>query len=289
VEEDYKAFNDVVAVIPSPFADPAVIPTFQCVKRISDEVDVVLDGTGADTLIGIMPAKHIRFILRYSCHIPYWLRSFLLELLQFNKKLSTYTALFEFEDVEELLIRWKGWTRDEISRLCNQQCSLSHTRFYKLFSEHSDKEPYELYSLLIGALPDDRIHQTFALLEKKVAFPFFDRSVQEFVRRLPLRYKYGNGTSKVLFREALGEVLPSNIWDKPKHGFDYPFENLLRYKNNELPKTLLSKNAVDIHRLFDFTVIEQYLHRFLSGDDTVKFKIWALIVFQAWYLRHYKA
>lgn len=288
IEDDYKGFHDFTSSIHSPFADPAVVPTMQCFKNITGSVDMVLDGTGADSLIGIMPARHIRFILRYARHIPYGTRAFLSTQLSNYNALSSYAGLFNFTRVEELLIRWQGWTEQEVSSLCNEPCDLSHTMFYKLYLRNLRKQPYELYSMLIGALPDDRIHQSASSVGLNVEFPYFDREIQGFVKGLPLKYKYNQGISKFLFRELLNEFVPLSIWDKPKHGFNYPFENLMRYDDCRLLRSFLSGDMLREHMLFDPLVAERYLQRFLNGDDTVKFKIWALVVFQAWFFNYYK-
>ena len=288
IEEDYNVFNEFVTQISSPFADPAVIPTFQCFKHIANSVDIVLDGTGADSLIGIMPARHIRFILQYARYIPYEIRLFISNQLNKLHSISSYSSLFDFKKVVELLIRWQGWSEEEISLLCNVRCDLSYTRFYRLFAEHSHKEPYELYSILIGALADDRQLQTAPLYSIDIAFPFWDRKVQEYVKNLPLKYKYHNGTSKILFRKLLEELIPINIWDKPKHPFDYPFKNLLIYNDYKLPKLFLSRDVIKKQGFFDSLIVEKYLKKFLDGDDSTKFKIWALVVFQAWYFNHYQ-
>ena len=288
IKEDYEAFEDFVSVVPSPFADPAVIPTFQCIKHVSDDVELLIDGTGADILIGLMPARHIRFILNFSRHIPYRLRMFLASLLQLNNKGASYVDLFGFQDVEELLIRWKGWNKKEIASLCNENCDLSHTRFYKTFSGNSGENAYDLYSLLMASLPDDRVHQLSGIFGREIAFPFFDYDVQEFVRSLPFELKYDDGVHKILYKKLLEEFIPRNIWDKPKHGFDYPFENLLRYDDFRLLKKYLNKELIHKQMLFEPLVVEKYLDGFIHGDDTIKFKIWALIVFQAWYQNHYR-
>ena len=287
IKEDYKAFEDFVSVVPSPFADPAVIPTFQCIKHVSDDVELLIDGTGADTLIGLMPARHIRFILDFSRHIPHRLRLFLSSLLQLNNKCASYVDLFGFQDVEELLIRWKGWSKKEIASLCNENCDLSHTGFYKTFSENSGKNAYDLYSLLTGSLPDDRVHQLSDIFGREILFPFFDYGVQKFVRSLPFELKYDDGVHKILYKKLLEEFIPRSIWDKPKHGFDYPFENLLRYDDSRLLKKYLNKEMIHKQMFFDPLVVEKYLQKFLNGDDTVKFKIWALVVFQAWYANYH--
>lgn len=288
IEDDYSGFNDFASNMHSPFADPAVIPTIQCFKNIIGRADMVLDGTGADSLIGIMPARHIRFILKYARHIPYRARTFLSGQLRSYESLASYADLFNFTKVEELLIRWQGWTEQEISLLCNEQCDLSYTMFYRLYSRNSRKEPYELYSMLIGALPDDRIHQSASLFELNVEFPYFDHDIQRFIKGLPLKYKYNHGISKLLFRELLNEFIPISIWDKPKHGFNYPFEKLLRHDDCGLLRSFLSRDMIGQHMLFDPLITEKYVQRFLNGDDAVKFKIWALVVFQAWFFNYYR-
>lgn len=288
LDEDRAAFNDFVSRISSPFADPAVIPTYQCFKHISNGIDVVLDGTGADSLIGIMPARHIRFILKYFRHIPFRTRLMFSDQLRKLKLFSSYSDLFNFVNAVELLIRWHGWTEEEISSLCGERCDLSHTRFYRMYEENLHKDPFDLYSLLIGALPDDRIHQTADLFGVNVALPYFDRNVQEFVRSLPFKYKYNNKTSKVLFRKLLKDIIPLSVWDKPKHAFDYPFEQLLKHEDYKLPNTFLSRDVINEHGYFDSALADKYLRIFLNGDNSVKFKIWALVVFQAWYLSYYK-
>jgi asparagine synthase (glutamine-hydrolysing) len=288
IHEDYMAFNDFVSNTPSIFADPAVIPTFQCFKKVRDRADVIMDGTGADSFIGMMPARHIRFILQYARHIPLRVRLFFAGILKKTEKLSSYHDLFDFGEAEDLLIRWKGWTKEEISTLMETPCDLSRTNFYRVFEANSALSPYELYRKLLGCMPDDRLHQLAGQLQLNITFPFWDRSIRQFGKNLPLRYKYDKGTSKILFRKVLEQHISPSLWDKPKHGFDYPFENLLRYDNYKLLRTYFDHNALRDHGLFDISFVERNLQRFYNGDSSVKFKIWALAIFQAWYFNYFK-
>ena len=287
-EEDFNAFYKFVSSAPSPFADPAIIPTFQCFERIGSQFDVVLDGTGADTLSGIMPARHIHFILNFSRHLPPLLRTCLSKGLKITPLIGRYYDLFNFQDPAELLIRWEGWSKHEIKTLCGQACDLSHTMFYQIYLNNPRKSPYELYSMLMGALPDDRIHQSAVIWGPEVGFPFFDREVRKYVHGLPFQFRYGDKESKRLFRVLLEKYVPRAIWDVPKHGFDYPFEKLLLYRDAELIREYISASSLAEHNLFDSSMVNNYTQRFLSGDHTLKFKIWALVVFQAWYGNYYK-
>ncbi len=283
LEQDYRAFFDFTSTIASPFADPAIIPTFQCFRKIEPTMDNMLDGTGADTLIGIMPARYIHFILNFSRHIPYRIRKIITKFLSYSQYSHKHRDLFNYEDPIEPLIRWNGWKKDEISELTTLNYSIEHTMFYKLFTKNIHKTPYEIYSCLMGALPDDRVNQSSAVTDVPVSFPFFDRTIQAHVRSLPMSYRYQKEQPKKLYRDLLGKYIPAEIWDVPKHGFDYQFWELLRYKNCDLINNLLSKKELSSHCLFNTSVVNNYIERFKSGDDSVRFKIWGLVIFQGWY------
>lgn len=288
-EEDLQAFEAFTSMVGSPFADPAIIPTFQCFEKTARTSDLVLDGTGADTLIGMMPARHLRFILNYSARLPRNARRIIAGTLNFTGRTRPYKDLFDFDDPIELMIRWKGWTKNEISELFGRPCDLSHTMFYQLFKDgFGNQTPYELYSSLMGNLPDDRIHQSRAMFGPEVTFPFFDHEIRSFVRSLPMEYRYSPGEPKKLFRHLLGRYIPQEIWDVPKHGFDYPFDKLMRYQDDYLIRKYLSPESMAGHGLFDVAMATDYIQRFLAGDRKLRFKVWALLVFQAWYENFYQ-
>ncbi len=285
---DLQTFHEFTSSIPSPFADPAIIPTFQCFRQIAGKVDVVLDGTGADTLIGIMPARHIRFILDYSRHLPQAVRNAAAAALRLSRVGAGYADLFAFEDAAELLIRWKGWSRREIGRILGAETSLDHTMFFTIYRNGVDKTPYELYSMLMGALPDDRLHQSAAMVGQEVAFPFDDSAVRGYVRSLPMNFRYQEGAEKLLFRSLLGKYVPESVWNVPKHGFDFPFAELLRRGNFSLVDRYLSRDALALHNLFDYDMINDVVMRFKAGDLSVRFKVWGLTLFQSWYVNFYR-
>ena len=286
--QDKSALNEFCANVPSPFADPAIIPTFQCFKQIGNTFDLMLDGTGADTLIGMMPARHVHFILNISRHIPKKLRLLLAKTLSFHSKTAAKKDLFDFQDAWQPMIRWKGWSSDEIAELTGQACNLTHTMFYNIYHDNPDKTPYELYSMLMGALPDDRIHFCSSIFGPDISFPFFDRNIRTYIRKLPMRHRYAEGTSKILFRELLNEYIPKEIWNVPKKGFDYPFADLLRLDNFELTRTYLSDWSIAQHGFFNKATLKPYIKQFIEGNSQDVFKIWGLVIFQIWYENFYK-
>ena len=68
---DYRrAFDDLAAATEYPFCDPAALPTLLAYRAARELGEVALDGTGADTLLGIMPARHQRLAIAYGTLIP---------------------------------------------------------------------------------------------------------------------------------------------------------------------------------------------------------------------------
>jgi asparagine synthase (glutamine-hydrolysing) len=283
-DEDLMIFYEFIKNLSIPFADPAVLPTMLIIKRmVGDGINVVIEGTGADGIIGYMPSEYHRMVFNYTSKIPYHVRKLMTYSLNIIKDPLDIKPLFEFKDAQEKFIRWKGWTENEIGQLCGIKCSFEDTTFYKTFNRYKKRGIYELYRQLMISMPDDRLIEPLRYYKVKPVLPFFDKCLREYITSLPFHLKYKDGAGKVLYRELLGRYIPKDLWDVPKHGFDYPFENLLRHDNSKLLRTHLSKDAISECGFFDFSVVDNYLQKFLHGDNTVKFKIWALVIFMAWY------
>lgn len=281
------AFDSIVSSIDSPFADPATIPTFLCFNHCKKNVDVVIDGTGADALFGTMPARYIRFALNYSSRLPINTRHKIVSFLKNLDLLSGYSPIFDFDEPQELLIIWKGWTKKEIEKLCMSGCSFEHTAFYKTFRESLQLTPLDLYSVLLSCMPDDRLHEMSFLSNLTVRFPYWDNEFVSFVKGLQSSYKYRHGESKFILRKLLASYVPESLWNMPKQGFNFPFETLLKMNDYEIISIYLNENLLKQHGLFDAGMVSDYVRRYKSGDSLLRFKIWALVVFQAWHSKHF--
>jgi asparagine synthase (glutamine-hydrolysing) len=58
----------------------------------------------------------------------------------------------------------------------------------------------------------------------EVRVPFVDSKVINYVLALPGEWKMNGGRPKLLLVDALGDLLPEEIWHRPKMGFALPFE-----------------------------------------------------------------
>lgn len=280
------AFDSFLAAIDFPFADPAGLPTFLLYHDCRTRVDAVLDGTGADTLLGVMPARYLRIATQYAALLPAALRHAFASIVRYWSPLAGYAPIFDFDAPEELLIRWKGWSRTEIEALCGCPVSFQGTRFFRIYRSFPSNAHFERYSALLGNLPDDRVHQSAEVASLKIRFPYWDERVERLIAGLPLNYRFTQAEPKRILRALLARYVPQPLWDVPKHGFDFPFLKLLRYQNARLVKRYLDCSVTNSYPLFRDEVLRAYVSQFLEGDDKLAFRIWALVVLFGWLSHH---
>jgi len=281
-----QAFEALAESGAYPFADPAAAPSLLAFREARGLADLALDGTGADTLLGVMPARHQRIAVQYAARLPYRLRRPLGRVLSRLPGLRGYRPLLDFGDAEEMLIRWQGFPRREIERLCGHPVSLAHTRFYRIFARHAPGAHFERYSALLGNLPDDRIHVAAALTGLRVRFPFFDPAVERCVRAMDRPLRYADGEHKRVLRHALARRIPRQIWNGPKHGFDFPFDALLARDDYALVRG--HARGENLRRLGCARTadVEAMIGAYLRGERSARFRVWALTVLTAWLEGH---
>jgi asparagine synthase (glutamine-hydrolysing) len=121
-----------------------------------------------------------------------------------------------------------------------------------------------------------------------VRSPFLDQEVVEFAFGLPSEYKIDANIKKKIVQDAFRHLLPEELYNRPKHGFEIP---LLEWFRNDLwdliDKDLLEDNFLKEQGIFDLNTIQTLKRQIKSknpGDSHAT--IWALIVFQHWWKRY---
>ena len=106
---------------------------------------------------------------------------------------------------------------------------------------------HELKGYMANTLLRDTDQMSMAhALEVRV--PFLDPRVAQYVLGLPGEWKVDGRRPKPLLLDALGDLLPEEVWRRPKMGFTLPFERWMRSGlEAELEGALLGKR--DLTRL----------------------------------------
>jgi asparagine synthase (glutamine-hydrolysing) len=131
----------------------------------------------------------------------------------------------------------------------------------------------------------DRATMWFSL---EARAPLLDRRVVEYLLALPTKYKTGAWKKKRLLRELVKGRIPSQILDKPKHGFGVPVADWLR---GPLKSRLLELTSVERLRqqgLFRPEGVERLVREHLSGTIDRRKELWAMLCFQTWHERWFR-
>jgi asparagine synthase (glutamine-hydrolysing) len=239
IEIDYRNYlNDLKRIIrhlESGHGSPAIFPLDQILHEAAKDVTVVLEGQGADELLG----GYINDV--YPIYLLELIRKFrfskaLHELAIFMKTYSIKMAIMISVRQSNLFFLKKLYYK--ISGI--ETFFAGRLRNFKEISDYpaessgfDDRINAHLFKAHTGILVDllhygDAIPMSHSLESRQ---PFMDYRLVEFVFTLPFLYKIQNGKGKFLHREAMRGIVPEYIIDNPiKLGFDSPLSELFTFE-----------------------------------------------------------
>jgi len=202
--------------------------------------------------------------------------------------LSGYAPIGDFEHPADTMIRWHGFTRPEIADLCGEAVSFADTHFYRTFDRYPRHAHFERYSALLNAMPCERLNQSTLITGARIRYPFWDREPDGLLRQLRTDFRYLPGQPKRILRALLARYLPRELWDVPKHSFDFPLCEFLAADNFALVRRHLDQDLWRQARLLSVDKVQHYARQFMAGDQRLAFRIWALVMLGAWLETHDK-
>ena len=106
----------------------------------------------------------------------------------------------------------------------------------------------------------------------EVRVPFLDRELMDAVYSIHPSVRYAPSQIKHLLIKAFEKELPAAIWQRPKQGFIFPFENWMKHVE---PTDLLSKNFSDLQKGLNAgnTHWSRYWCYLLSTKGKLKFSV----------------
>ncbi|MDX2283764.1 MAG: asparagine synthase (glutamine-hydrolyzing) [Bacteroidia bacterium] len=118
----------------------------------------------------------------------------------------------------------------------------------------------------------------------EVRVPFFDYTLVEYVLSIPDTFKYPH-TPKRLLVDALGDLIPAEIVNRPKMGFVFPWAQWLRQELRPLAEQSVA--ALGQREGFDAASLQRFWRQFQQGDPQIPWmKIWMLAALESWMSRN---
>lgn len=114
----------------------------------------------------------------------------------------------------------------------------------------------------------------------EVRVPFLDYELVEYVLGIPDSYKYPSSPKKLL-TDALGDLLPMDIINRPKMGFTLPWQHWLKNQLRQLVEQKL--HSLGQRGLFAEHQLKKHWACFLAEDEQVNWaRVWYLVVLENW-------
>ena len=296
---------DTAALLPrllwhldEPIADSAFITTYLVSEFARRDVTVILSGVGGDELFGgyrrylgehyqgyfeRLPAWMRRGATAAGRHLPGDRHSPLLNLsrlakgflqgaeLPFEERYRSYVEVFPQADVARL-VRARSAGTDRIGEAFRDATGADALN--RMLAVDAETQ-----------LPDDLLLLTDKMsmatsLECRV--PLLDHELVELAARMPQSVKIRGGRLKHAMKEAVSDLLPSDILERSKRGFGTPMGAWLKGELAPLLHELLSEASIEARGLLDPAPVRELIAQHDANRVDGTDRLLALMNLEIW-------
>jgi len=295
--------NDIVDHLDEPFADSSAILVYILCQETRKHVTVALSGDGADEIFS-----------GYNKHAAWW-------------KMENDQTFKKLIHLASPLAKWIPQSRSgKFSNIARQVLKFSKAmnltpaeRYWFLASISTPAEATSLLKADVSPLDKSnwlsdfsnykdlnnmlRTDSSFVLtndmLKKvdimsmanslEVRVPFLDHELVEFVFSLPEKMKINAGMRKRILQDTYRDILPTELYNRPKKGFEMPLLNWLKTSlAMDLDQFIFNEEKISDQGIFNWCAISKMRKQLYSSNPgDIHAKIWALYSFQKWYERYF--
>ncbi len=121
-----------------------------------------------------------------------------------------------------------------------------------------------------------------ASIESRV--PFLDHKLVEFTAKMPNTMKISGGETKVALREAMKDILPDEILNRPKMGFPVPVGAWFRGEYRHIVDEYVTGERALNRGSFNADAVREIVAEHNAGTNHDE-RIWFLVNFEMWQRR----
>jgi asparagine synthase (glutamine-hydrolysing) len=116
----------------------------------------------------------------------------------------------------------------------------------------------------------------------EVRCPLLDHEVMNFAASIPSHKKLRFFSGKAVLREAVADLVPESILNRPKQGFGLPIDRWMREDLAPMARDILLDRTAAERGLFEPSAIERLLDRHRLGESRGE-QIWSLVMQEQWF------
>lgn len=234
---EIKALPDIINYLGDPFVEGGLMVNYAAMRLIgSEKPDVILGGDGSDQYFGTS-GREVALHYLVSCYGLKHALTLLFSVLNssaFDKNNSFYRLRFHLDKILHILEGdLFGFQPFQLSALLSDKSYLSKENVVKpdlrsfehLYTQHAYKSDLEK---IINQVIVFKASKMAAMFDNRLAFPYLDNTLYEFLKFLPVGYKCkgkdarsiakGDLTAKYLLKYVYKPQLPEMITSKKKQG-----------------------------------------------------------------------
>lgn len=300
-----ESFHDYIEHIDEPFADSSALAVNILSRETRKHVTVALSGDGADEVFSGY-RKHMaeflarkggishQFIRKLGPALDYLPQSRNSKIGNLFRKAKRFSDGLKLTDAERYWT-WAGLMNEADTKnllLKDIPTNIYNTRKQNLLASLKTEDFNEvLLTDVKMVLKSDMLKKVDSMSmhnSLEVRVPFLDHRVVEFAFTLPTHYKIDGSMKKKILQDAGRHLLPTEIYNRPKQGFEVPLIKWFRKDLSELiNKDLLSEDFIKGQNLFNYRKVQELKNNLNSsnpGDSPST--IFSLLIFNKWWKKH---
>jgi len=298
---------DLARLLDEPLGDASILPTAALAKFARESVTVALGGDGGDELFAgypmhqaqrvahwtrAMPAPLHRSAERFAARLPvshrnfstgFRLRSFLRgSASPPPRNHALWMSSFSPAEQRDLL------TPETIELAQPDRAFEAYDRAWRA-SAGAPPLARDSHLDALTYLPNDiltKVDRASMAVALEVRAPFLARNVVEFAFSLPDTYRMRGLTGKRILRDAVRDLVPPAILDRPKKGFGMPVAAWLMGPLRQLAESLLAEDRLRSAGWFRPETVTRLLREHHEGRADHRKPLWTLLVFELWREHH---
>ncbi len=287
-----------------PFADSSALPTQLLCRETAKHLKVVLSGDGADELFAgynkheaewklsrsSIPSAVLKGAGALLSTLPSSRESKTGNIIRKAKKYTSGAGLSR----EERYWEWAGFKN---GRSVLKKEIQSNAAYQKNIGNYSHLNGEGMNAILLAdqnlVLENDmlvKVDRMSMANSLEVRVPFLSNEVVEYARSIPAELKISEKGRKLILKEAFSHLLPKEIMERKKQGFEVPLLQWFRGELKGLIETEINNTAfLKQQNIFDHSQLLT-LHSRLNSSDPgdSPATIYAFLVFQNWYRNYFK-
>lgn len=301
----FEVLNETLDYIDEPFADSSALNVFILSRYTRKHVTVALSGDGADELFGGYNKHRAEWLIRNDKAFTAALKllSPLLSKISGSRNSFVGNKIRQINrfgegvklSAAERYWRWCGYINEADAIKCFGKIKKETIDDYK-------KRKNEITSCITGSkdlndvfytdtnlvLPGDmlvKVDMMSMANSLEVRTPFLDYEVVDYAFSLPSQYKIDKRVQKKIIKDAFHNLLPVEIYNRGKQGFEVPLLNWFRTElKSKITDDLLNDNFIADQNIFNVEEIRTLRQKLFSQNPgEAVARTWGLIVFQHWW------